>query len=34
MLELRLAQGSLLKKVLEATKDNANFDYSAVGFSL
>ncbi|XP_062154581.1 proliferating cell nuclear antigen-like [Alnus glutinosa] len=37
MLELRLVQGSLLKKVLEATKDlvnDANFDCSAAGFSL
>ncbi|KAL2239513.1 UNVERIFIED_CONTAM: Proliferating cell nuclear antigen [Sesamum indicum] len=37
MLELRLVQGSLLKKVLEAVKDlvnDANFDCSATGFSL
>ncbi|KAL0916270.1 hypothetical protein M5K25_013765 [Dendrobium thyrsiflorum] len=37
MLELRLVQGSLLKKVLEAIKDlvtDANFDCSATGFSL
>ncbi|KAI3450461.1 hypothetical protein Pfo_007126 [Paulownia fortunei] len=37
MLELRLVQGSLLKKVLEAIKDlvnNANFDCTATGFSL
>lgn len=37
MLELRLLQGSLLKKVLEAIKDlvtEANFDCSATGFSL
>ncbi|KAI0498407.1 hypothetical protein KFK09_021648 [Dendrobium nobile] len=37
MLELRLVQGSLLKKVLEAMKDlvtDANFDCSATGFSL
>ncbi|CAE6019947.1 unnamed protein product [Arabidopsis arenosa] len=37
MLELRLVQGSLLKKVLEAVKDlvnDANFDCSSTGFSL
>jgi proliferating cell nuclear antigen len=37
MLELRLVQGSLLKKVLEAIKDlvnDANFDCSGTGFSL
>ncbi|KAH7286717.1 hypothetical protein KP509_32G019600 [Ceratopteris richardii] len=37
MLELRLLQGSLLKKVLEAIKDlvtDANFDCSSTGFSL
>lgn len=37
MLELRLVQGSLLKKVLDAIKDlvnDANFDCSASGFSL
>ncbi|KAF9598554.1 hypothetical protein IFM89_028086 [Coptis chinensis] len=37
MLELRLLQGSLLKKVLESIKDlvtEANFDCSATGFSL
>ena len=37
MFELRLVQGSLLKKVLEAIKDlvnDANFDCSATGFSL
>lgn len=37
MLELRLVQGSLLKKVLEAIKDlvtDANFDCSTSGFSL
>ncbi|EFJ22006.1 hypothetical protein SELMODRAFT_105735 [Selaginella moellendorffii] len=37
MLELRLVQGSLLKKVLEAIKDlvnEANFDCSSTGFSL
>ncbi|KAL6499956.1 hypothetical protein OROGR_027866 [Orobanche gracilis] len=37
MLELRLVQGSLLKKVMEAVKDlvhDANFDCSATGFSL
>lgn len=37
MLELRLVQGSLLKKVLEAIKElvnDANFDCSASGFSL
>lgn len=37
MLELRLVQGSLLKKVMEALKDlvtDANFDCSASGFSL
>ncbi|XP_071723075.1 proliferating cell nuclear antigen-like [Rutidosis leptorrhynchoides] len=37
MLELRLVQGSLLKKVMEALKDlvtEANFDCSASGFSL
>lgn len=37
MLELRLVQGSLLKKVLEAVKElvtDANFDCSATGFSL
>ena len=37
MLELRLVQGSLLKKVLESVKDlvtDANFDCSATGFSL
>ncbi|KAG6547893.1 hypothetical protein Mapa_010713 [Marchantia paleacea] len=37
MLELRLVQGSLLKKVLEAIKDlvtEANFDCSETGFSL
>ncbi|XP_043704076.1 proliferating cell nuclear antigen [Telopea speciosissima] len=37
MLELRLVQGSLFKKVLEAIKDlvtDANFDCSATGFSL
>lgn len=37
MLELRLLQGSLLKKVLEAMKDlvnDANFDCSPTGFSL
>ncbi|XP_024391672.1 proliferating cell nuclear antigen [Physcomitrium patens] len=37
MLELRLVQGSLLKKVLEAIKDlvtDANFDCSTTGFSL
>ncbi|WOG94009.1 hypothetical protein DCAR_0313299 [Daucus carota subsp. sativus] len=37
MLELRLVQGGLLKKVLESIKDlvnDANFDCSASGFSL
>ncbi|ERN09641.1 hypothetical protein AMTRI_Chr08g160360 [Amborella trichopoda] len=37
MLELRLVQGSLLKKVLDAIKDlvtDANFDCSSTGFSL
>jgi proliferating cell nuclear antigen len=37
MLELRLVQGSLLKKVLEAIKDlvtDANFDCSETGFQL
>lgn len=37
MLELRLVQGSLLKKVIESIKDlvnDANFDCSATGFSL
>ncbi|KAH0454217.1 hypothetical protein IEQ34_016141 [Dendrobium chrysotoxum] len=37
MLELRLVQGNLLKKVLEAMKDlvtDANFDCSVTGFSL
>ncbi|CDP03659.1 unnamed protein product [Coffea canephora] len=37
MFELRLVQGSLLKKVLDAIKDlvnNANFDCSSSGFSL
>ncbi|KAI8552944.1 hypothetical protein RHMOL_Rhmol06G0307300 [Rhododendron molle] len=37
MLELRLVQGSLLKKVVESIKDlvnDANFDGSATGFSL
>ncbi|CAA6656759.1 unnamed protein product [Spirodela intermedia] len=37
MLELRLVQGNLLKKVLEAVKDlvtDANFDCSSTGFSL
>jgi len=37
MLELRLVQGSLLKKVLESLKDlvtDANFDCSSSGFSL
>ncbi|KAJ4838629.1 hypothetical protein Tsubulata_027255 [Turnera subulata] len=37
MLELRLVQGSLLKKVLDAIKDlvnDANFDCSSSGFSL
>ncbi|KAG6670205.1 hypothetical protein CIPAW_01G294900 [Carya illinoinensis] len=37
MLELRLVQGGLLKKVLEAIKDlvnDANFDCSPAGFSL
>lgn len=37
MLELRLVQGSLLKKVMESIKDlvtDANFDCSASGFSL
>ncbi|CAM8961475.1 unnamed protein product [Rhodiola kirilowii] len=37
MLELRLVQGSLLKKVMEAIKDlvvDANFDCSSSGFSL
>lgn len=37
MFELRLVQGSLLKKVLESIKDlvnDANFDCSATGFSL
>ena len=37
MLELRLLQGGLLKKVLEAMKDlvnDANFDCSPTGFSL
>ncbi|PON36309.1 Proliferating cell nuclear antigen, PCNA [Parasponia andersonii] len=37
MLELRLVQGGLLKKVLESLKDlvnDANFDCSASGFSL
>lgn len=37
MLELRLVQGGLLKKVLESLKDlvnDANFDCSATGFSL
>ncbi|KAJ1696062.1 hypothetical protein LUZ63_004574 [Rhynchospora breviuscula] len=37
MLELRLVQGSLLKKVLEAMRElvnDANFDCSATGFSL
>ena len=37
MLELRLVQGSLLKKVLESIKDlvnDANFDFSSSGFSL
>lgn len=37
MLELRLVQGGLLKKVLDSLKDlvnDANFDCSATGFSL
>ena len=37
MLELRLVQGSLLKKVLEAIRElvtDANFDCSGTGFSL
>ncbi|RRT72840.1 hypothetical protein BHE74_00030427 [Ensete ventricosum] len=37
MLELRLVQGSLLKKVLESIRElvtDANFDCSATGFSL
>lgn len=37
MLELRLVQGSLLKKVLDAMRElvnDANFDCSATGFSL
>ncbi|XP_072994626.1 proliferating cell nuclear antigen-like [Typha latifolia] len=37
MLELRLVQGGLLKKVLEAMRElvtNANFDCSSTGFSL
>lgn len=37
MLELRLVQGGLLKKVMESLKDlvtDANFDCSATGFSL
>ncbi|XP_071732777.1 proliferating cell nuclear antigen-like [Rutidosis leptorrhynchoides] len=37
MLELRLVQGSLLKKVMESIKDlvnDANFDCSSTGFSL
>ena len=37
MFELRLVQGSLLKKVLESIKDlvnDANFDCSSTGFSL
>ncbi|KAK1384000.1 Proliferating cell nuclear antigen [Heracleum sosnowskyi] len=37
MLELRLFQGSLLKKVMDSIKDlvnDANFDCSATGFSL
>ncbi|RZC00059.1 Proliferating cell nuclear antigen [Glycine soja] len=37
MLELRLVQGSLLKKVLESVKElvnDANFDCSSTGFSL
>lgn len=37
MLELRLVQGSLIKKVIESIKDlvnDANFDCSATGFSL
>ncbi|KAK9055335.1 hypothetical protein SSX86_026418 [Deinandra increscens subsp. villosa] len=37
MLELRLVQGSLLKKVMESIKElvtDANFDCSATGFSL
>ena len=37
MLELRLVQGSLLKKVMDSIKDlvnDANFDCSATGFSL
>lgn len=37
MLELRLVQGSILKKVLDAIKDlvtDANFDCSATGFSM
>ena len=37
MFELRLVQGSLLKKVMEAIKDlvnDANFDCSATGFSM
>ncbi|GFZ14962.1 proliferating cellular nuclear antigen 1 [Actinidia rufa] len=37
MFELRLEQGSLLKKVMEAIKDlvnDANFDCSATGFSM
>ncbi|KAG1337775.1 Proliferating cell nuclear antigen [Cocos nucifera] len=37
MLELRLVQGSLLKKVLEAIRElvnDANFDCSSTGFSL
>ncbi|KAL4395869.1 hypothetical protein AHAS_Ahas01G0035000 [Arachis hypogaea] len=37
MLELRLVQGSLLKKVVDAIKElvnDANFDCSATGFSL
>ncbi|OVA20842.1 Proliferating cell nuclear antigen [Macleaya cordata] len=37
MLELRLVQGSLLKKVIESLKDlvnDANFDCSSTGFSL
>ena len=37
MLELRLMQGSLLKKVLESIKElvnDANFNCSSIGFSL
>ena len=37
MLEARISQGSLLKKLIEAVKDlvtEANFDCSAAGISL